>query len=130
METSLKKSINEVLETIKSIDKDERVQFVILYGSVSEERQSRSSDIDLAIGYDGDREERFDFRISISGRLPEVFDIQIFQDLPLYVKKEVLGGDVIFFRDKRELYDIAYETVQDYEFFEPLFLDYIRRERS
>lgn len=85
------------------------------------------SDIDLAIGYAGSPDARFQFRLKVLGELSNLFDIQIFQDLPLYVKKEVLKGKVLYTRDKKELYDIAIHTIQDFAFFEPHFLDYIHR---
>ncbi len=37
-----------------------------------------SSDIDLWIYYDGDKEEAGDFRFRLLSKLPEIFDVEIF----------------------------------------------------
>lgn len=126
MEKGSKLDVGEAVEKIKRIDREGNVQFVILYGSAAGGSKEKPSDVDLAIGHDGGKRERFEFRISISGELPGYYDVQIYQDLPLYLKKEVLKGEVLYCRNFRELHDLALETIRDYEFFEPNFLDYIR----
>ncbi|WP_245618927.1 nucleotidyltransferase domain-containing protein [Methanogenium cariaci] len=49
--------IHHALERLKTIEGFDRVRFIILYGSVAEGRAKETSDIDLCIYYDGDREE-------------------------------------------------------------------------
>lgn len=112
------KRLEEAVETIKELDKAGKVQFIILYGSLSEGRENELSDIDLAVNYDGNEGERFEFRVRISGELPNDFDVQIFQDLPLYVQKEVLNGDVLFYRDYDYLFDTFLQTARKYEDFQ------------
>lgn len=119
--------IRTAVEQIKTLDEEERVQFIILFGSSAVGNRNVMSDIDLAVGYQGDQEERFDFRLNVSGELPDDFDVQIFQDLPLYLRKEVLKGEILFTRDFRKLHNIALETIRDYDLFEQNFLDYIQR---
>ena len=121
-----KLEIEEAVQKIKKLDKEEKVQFIILYGSSAQGKRDKLSDIDLAVGYEGNKKKRFDFRIELSGELPSEFDIQIFQDLPLYLQREVLQGKVLFSRNLKELNETALNTIRDYEFFEPSFLDYIR----
>ncbi|MFW6117228.1 MAG: nucleotidyltransferase domain-containing protein [Thermoproteota archaeon] len=127
MNLEVKSRLSRVVERIKSLDEEGKVQFVILFGSSAVGDRSSMSDTDLAIGHEGTEEERFDFRVRVSGELHTDFDIKIFQDLPLYVKKEVLKGKVLYVRDIRQLHEIALETIRDYAFFEPVFLDYIQR---
>lgn len=117
----------KALKRIKRLDTDNKIQFVILYGSMAHGKTTNLSDIDLAIGHAGRPKERFQFLLKVLGELSDSFDVHIFQDLPLYVKKEVLKGSVLYTRDTRELYEIAFQTIQDFAFFEPHFLDYIHR---
>lgn len=118
--------LDEVVDKIKDFDE---VQFIILYGSVSEERDADNSDVDLCIGYDGNEEEASRFRYDILSELfADKYDVQIFQSLPIYVKKEVLKGDVLYCRDKRELYDIAYQSVREFDDFKRRYYDYIGKE--
>ena len=127
MSLKVKSKIEGVVQLFRGLDEHGGVQFVILFGSSVMGYRNVMSDIDLAVGYEGDERERFDFRVQVSGELPQEFDIQIFQDLPLYLKKEVLKGEVLYMRNRREMYEIALETIRDYDFFEPVLLDYIQR---
>lgn len=118
--------LDEVVDKIKDFDE---VQFIILYGSVSEERDADNSDVDLCIGYDGNEEEAARFRYDILSELfADHYDVQIFQLLPIYVKKEVLKGEVLYCKDKRELYDIAYQSVSEFDDFKRRYYDYIGKE--
>ena len=124
METE-KNEIQSTVEKIKKIGK-EKVKFIILYGSVSEKKQTPMSDIDLAVYYDDTKEKRFRFRMKILGEVGEKFDIQTFQDLPLYVKNEVLKGKILYCPDHKILYDTDRATYQDFEEFKYRFYDYIK----
>jgi predicted nucleotidyltransferase len=58
------------------------------------------SDIDLAIYYDADMGEASQFRFKVLSELfDDIYDVQIFQAMPLYVRKEVLKGEVLYFQD-------------------------------
>ena len=103
----------------------ERVQFIVLYGSAAEERMTTNSDIDLCMYYDGEREEAAQFRHKILSLLPgTLFDIQIFEQLPLYVRVEALKGIPVYTRDLRFLYDKATETLRDFDDFKHRLYDY------
>jgi hypothetical protein len=109
------------------LDEEGKVEFIILYGSLREGRFSELSDIDLAVGYSGDRRRRFDFRIKALGELGDKFDIQIYEDLPLYIQEEVLRGEVLYVKNADFLNEVALKTIRDLIFYKPRFLDYISR---
>jgi hypothetical protein len=103
----------------------EHVKFVILYGSAEEQRMTAESDIDLCIYYDGDVTKAAKFRHTILAKLPGIqYDIQIFQQIPLYVRVEVLKGTPVFVRDTRFLYEKATETIRDFDRFKHRLYDY------
>lgn len=52
----------------------------------------KGSDIDLCIYYRGIQRERNEFRLNILSNVNDIFDIHIFQDLPLYIRFSVLKG--------------------------------------
>jgi uncharacterized protein YutE (UPF0331/DUF86 family) len=67
--------------------------------------------------------------MSLLKELPDEYDVQIFQQLPLYVRKEVLKGKPLYVRDN-EIYDIAYRTINEYEDYRPYLMRYVREERT
>ena len=120
------KKIEKGIEKIKNIDGFEEVKFIVLYGSTAEGRMNKDSDIDLSIYYDGSQEEASRFRFkALSELFDDIYDIQIYQQLPLYVRIEVLKGKMIYCKDKRFLYEAAIETIKDFEEFKHRFYDYI-----
>ena len=111
--------ISAVAEKIKTIGGD-KVRFIILYGSKAREEMTELSDIDLAVYYDGDKKERFDFRVKVLGRVGDEFDIQTFQDLPLYIRKDIASsGKVIDYKGYMEIFSIFMRTIRDFEHFKP-----------
>jgi len=114
-----------VTRQIRKVKGFEHVQFIILHGSSAEGRMTTSSDIDLCIYYDGDLDEAARFRHKVLSLLPgSVFDIQIFQQLPLYVRVEALKGIPVYIRDTRFLYDRATDTIRDFDDFKHRLYDY------
>lgn len=111
--------ISGVVEKIKTIGRD-KVRFIILYGSAAKGEMTELSDIDLAVFYEGDKKERFDFRVTILGRVGNEFDIQTFQDIPLYIQKDIVSsGNVIYYKGYRELFNTFIKTIRDFEHFKP-----------
>ncbi len=125
-EVTMHTKIEKAIEKIKNVERFEKVKFVVLYGSAAEGQMTRDSDIDLCIYYDGDYDESSGFRFKVLSELfDDIFDVQIFQQLPIYVRVEVLKGKVIYCKDKRFLYEAARETIKDFEAFKHRFYDYI-----
>lgn len=118
--------VKNSVERLKHVQGFEKVRFIILYGSAAEGTIREESDIDLCIDIDADTDyERSKFRLRALSELPDFFDVQIFAQLPLYVKKEVFKGKVIFCRDEEYLYETAISTIKEFEDFKYRFYDYI-----
>ncbi|GFO96050.1 nucleotidyltransferase [groundwater metagenome] len=116
---ALEQSMPDVIEKMRAIGKD-KVRFVVLYGSAVKGKLTKLSDIDLAVFFNGDKSERFEFRKKILGRVGNEFDIQIFQDLPLYVQKDILStGKVMYSEDYMETFEIFMKTIREFEDFKP-----------
>jgi predicted nucleotidyltransferase len=60
-----KENIERAIGRIREIGGD-RIAFIALYGSIAKNRDTHLSDIDLAVFYEGSKEERFKFRIYIN----------------------------------------------------------------
>ena len=118
--------IKNALDRLKDISGFEKIRFIILYGSAAKGKIRKNSDIDLCIDLDAETDlDRSKYRLTVLSELPDYFDIQIFSQLPLYVKKEVLRGKVIFCRDEEYLYNTAMLTIREFEDFKYRFYDYI-----
>ncbi|MFB6145700.1 MAG: nucleotidyltransferase domain-containing protein [Candidatus Nanohaloarchaea archaeon] len=110
-------------ETFEIIDRagfeKRKVSFIYLFGSVAEAEETELSDIDIAISLEnvGDK---VDAEIKLKSAAPDKYDVSIFENLPLQVKKQVLGGKLLYAKD-RTVYDKAFETLEKYDFYEPLY---------
>jgi len=101
------------------IDRDDIV-FIYVFGSyTADEPRGPASDIDVCISLDVDAPARAGY--SIQGRLPEQFDLSVFERLPPHVQKSVLEGKLVYTRSRDEVYDKALQTIHKYESFHPLY---------
>ncbi len=121
---------DKVYTTIKKIentDEWKKVKFIIFYGSSAKNEARDASDHDICIYFDGKgNEEMSRFRLKVlSEFFDDSYDVKIFQQLPLYVKAEVLKGIVIFCRDEQFLYDVALKTIREFDDFKHRYYDYI-----
>lgn len=128
IKTKLANIEHKLKEIINKIRRDKEVIAIFLYGSYLRNREY-ARDIDLCVMVDNKGysisslgKKRLSYLISV----PEHFDIQVFQLLPLYVRIKVLKeGKILYSRNQRMIYDIAYDTIKEYRLFEPHYLDYI-----
>ena len=97
-------------------------------GSYSNNTFHNASDIDLCIYYNDTLEERQKFRLNILSGLNDIFDVQIFQDLPLYIRKDILNGKLLYMKDK-SIYEIARNTIEEFEDFRRGYYDAIGLEK-
>ena len=113
------------MQKLKKISDFNRVRFVILFGSQASGNANKMSDYDFAVYYDGNEDQRYKFKLRAN--FDEKYDVKVFQDLPLFIKKEVLKGEVIYAQDLSFVSDIAYKTIKDFERFKKYYYDYISR---
>lgn len=122
----IERIVKNAVKKLKNLEGFDKVRFIIIYGSAAEGMTREESDIDLCIDIDADTDyERSKFRLRVLSELPDFFDVQIFAQLPVYVKKEVLGGKVIFCRDEEHLYEVAISTIKEFDDFKYRYYDYI-----
>ncbi|WP_235855632.1 nucleotidyltransferase domain-containing protein [Methanofollis fontis] len=115
-----------ILSRLSAIEGFDRVRFIILYGSYAEGRAMADSDVDLCIYYNSPPEDSSAFRFrALSELYSDRYDVQIFEQLPLYIRMDVLKGRVLYCPDERFLYDIALETIREFDDFKHRLYDYI-----
>jgi len=123
--------MNNLLDKAK-YDRD--VLAVILYGSEARQKQRSTSDVDICIVLDPlpyhkkkdiNSQKRLEYLKDFD------FDIQIFQQLPLYIRRRILKeGRVLFVRDERILYELAWRTAQAFDDFRHIHSAYLKEVES
>ena len=117
------KKIDRAVQKIRSLGGD-KVRFITLYGSASVGRMKEDSDIDISVYYDD--ADASEFRLKVLSELfDDVYDIKIFQQLPLPLRMQVLRGKVLYSDDTPFMYDKAYETIKEFESFKRRYYDYL-----
>jgi predicted nucleotidyltransferase len=97
---SIKKMVQEAKEIILEHPLKNKIKNIILFGSYIENKLTIKSDIDIAIEFsDITKKQAFDFRKEISGQLPSIVDIQVFNFLPEKVKESILKNKRVLFKN-------------------------------
>jgi predicted nucleotidyltransferase len=118
------KNIQKILEDFQGrVEEDKDVLALILFGSYA--RGEEASDVDLCLVLFPDKlDKSLEKRIEYSER--EELDVQVFQDLPLYIRPRVIkDGKVLHVKDEDLLYDIAIQTAKEFELFRPKYEMYL-----
>ena len=125
----LEEIINETVGRIRALPGSEKIEFIYLYGSVAHGKSHAGSDIDICIYHDGTEQEAYQFLLSAMSTInSNILDVKLFRQLPLYIRIEVFKGRLLYSKDDSRVYEIAYDTIKEYEEFKPRFFDYIGKE--
>ena len=127
MKGEIKQLAKKFLKQLRDTKYFSKIEFFILYGSSLSEYHLEDSDIDICLYFNDEMKKLPEIRLELLKMFNEKFDIQIFQLLPLYVQIEVLKGEILYVKEEERIYEIANETIDEYEEFYPLYLDYITR---
>ena len=86
----INKLINEAKEVILESKWYKKIRKIYLFGSIISKEHNLSSDIDIAVEFDSiDLKEATEFRIYISGRVNDKIDIQVYNVLPLKIRRSI-----------------------------------------
>ena len=112
-------------ELVREVEKDGRIVAVILFGSFVRGENFRDIDVCLVLKKKMENLEMSRIRLEYLSKFPAL-DIQIFQQLPIYIRVRILGeGKVICCKDEDLLYDIAILSVKEFEDFKHIYKEYL-----
>lgn len=114
-------------KTLDKIRKDllfikEQGYSAVLYGSYVRNEDTPRSDIDVAVINSKIRDKKKNMKIwwQLLGKASSIYDIRIFELLPLYIKIEIIEEHIVLFGDELELSEYFY-------FYRKLWKDQVHR---
>jgi uncharacterized protein len=114
--------INKVLAKAK---KDKEVVAVALFGSSLD---GKGRDIDICLFLDKKYSNIQMSKKKLTYYTSDKLDIQIFQQLPLYVRARILKKNkVLLNKNHKKLYNLAVETIKEFGFYKKMY-DYFLEE--
>ena len=114
-----------ISQLVAKAAEDPSVLAVLMFGSVARNEQGPASDVDICLVLqpgtsEGMSQKRLEYLALFD------LDIQVFQQLPLYVRRRVLKeGTVLLSKDDDALYQLAFRTAQAFEDFRPVYQTYL-----
>ena len=117
--------IDELNKVKEKAQKDKDVLAVLVFGSYLSGKGYRDIDICLVLNKKLSNLEKSRKKLSYQ-KIASILDIQILQQLPLYIRIEVINKNKpLLIKDEDKMFDTAREAVRDFEFFEKYYNDYL-----
>jgi len=97
--------LKEIKNDLKELSKYE----VVLFGSCVTGDATSRSDIDIAV-ITRIRDEKKNSKIwfYLLGKIPPIYDLKIFEMLPLHIKAEVMNNYIVVFGDRLDISEYFY----------------------
>ncbi len=113
---------------VKMAESDKEILAVFLFGSAARKDHTGLSDVDICLVMDGDKyspEVLFQKRLKFLQEFD--MDIQIFQELPIYIRVRIIReGKLLFCGNEDILYSFVFRAIQEFNDFEHIYRDYLK----
>ena len=126
----LSKANIEITGLMGKARQDQDVLAIIVFGSRARGDDGPTSDLDICLvlqpkDYSALKLSRKRLEYLKFFSMPGL-DIHVYQQLPLYIRKRILKeGKILFCRDEKVLYELAFRTVQEFEDFRHIYYSYL-----
>ena len=121
-----KKEKVQIEKILQKAKKDKRIIAVLLFGSCSREEYHNDIDICLVLDKKYSNREMFNIRLEFLKGMNDKFDIQVFQQLPLYIRINILKeGKPLLCKNQDLLYELAFATIKEFGFYKGRYDYYI-----
>ena len=98
---------------------------MILFGSYLESKSYRDIDLCIVLYEKKDNLYMSKKRLEYQ-KISDKIDVQIFQQLPLYIQKEIINkGKPVLMKDYDSTFDIFWQTNERFEDYKKYYLDYL-----
>jgi predicted nucleotidyltransferase len=115
----------EIARITERARQDKRIAGLMLFGSFLKSSEFHDIDLALFVVLGISDKNMVKIRIEYLKECPDIFDIQIFNLLPLVIQKEILSGKVLL--ETTTMYDMAFQVIREYEDFEKYIIQYRER---
>ncbi|MEK6861280.1 MAG: nucleotidyltransferase domain-containing protein [Nanoarchaeota archaeon] len=115
-----KRLIEKAVKIILNDKFANNIKAVLLFGSFADNSFTKSSDVDICVVFRTELsiKEATEFRIRISGQLPEKIDIQVFNVLPQKIKKEIaINHKILYKSSDYDNIDFSIRYLKDNDYF-------------
>ncbi len=110
-----------------AIMNDKEVIAVLLFGSYARGEKYRDIDICLVLDKKYDNLQMSKKRLNYAALVSSKIDIQIFQQLPLYIRKRILKEmKVLQCKNEDLLYEIAFATIKEFVYYEKIYNTHLK----
>ena len=119
--------MNKIFQnTIEKVKKDKEIIAIAIFGSYA--RNEPYKDIDLCLFLKNKKYNKTQLskkKLEYASE-NEKYDIQIFQQLPIYIRKRILKeAKILYCKDEDMLYDIYFQKLKEFDDFKPLYESYL-----
>jgi len=111
----------ELKKLVEKVRKDKDVLALILFGSYARKETKKSSDIDVCLVL---RQKKLSNifmsrkRLEYLKLLPSNYDVQIFQQLPLFIRVRILEeGKFLLNKNYEEMFKVALRSIKEFDLF-------------
>ena len=113
---------------IRNAKKDKDILAVAQFGSSLKTQNYRDIDICLFLKEKLTNPQMTKKRLDFIAINPDKLDVQIFQQLPMYIRMRILKeAKILFCKNQKLLYEIAYQTIKDFNSYEKLYEMYLNK---
>lgn len=112
--------------SIKQAKRDKQVLAIAVFGSYARGEHYRDIDVCVFLTPRTYSEQELSLKKMEYVLEDEKYDVQIFQQLPLYIRKRILKeAKILYCRDEGELYDLYFEAIRDFDHFQHIYEGYL-----
>jgi uncharacterized protein len=114
-------------EIIGEFKKDENVLAVAFFGSFVRGEKYRDIDLVIFLNEKLSNLKMSKIRLKYSSIILKKFDVHVFQQLPVYIRSNILKDyKLLFCKNEDLIYEIAISTIQEFGFYKKLYEEYLK----
>jgi len=112
------------------IKKDKLILAVALYGSYARKEPHRDIDVAIILNKKLSNIEMSRIKINYSSLISSDFDIKIFQQLPIYIRMQIIKeGKISLCKNFDRLYELSFITLKEFDFYKKIYDLYLQNVR-